>query len=103
MGRMFNRCEPVSLVTGLPVLLSKCARDSVAPIVKGEILLMKNGIRFSTVIGFFLGAAVLAPSLSAQGRQCSGNGDIIGAYGFAGSRAGFSLLGATAPGPHSPA
>jgi len=45
-----------------------------------------------------LGGAVLMlmlPGLQAQ--TCSGNGDVVGAYGFAGSRM-FSAIPATAPG-----
>jgi len=48
------------------------------------------------VIAVLLGTVLLAPVL--QARVCSGNGDVIGSYGFVGSRSGFFLLGATAPG-----
>src|SRR5450756_157834 len=62
---------------------------------------MKQGIGFGTVAGVLLaGSVLLAPAL--QARQCSGNGDVVGSYGFTGSRSGFFLLGATAAGPNSP-
>jgi len=43
-----------------------------------------------------LGAIFFVSNL--QARTCTGNGDVIGSYGFFGSRAGFFLLGATPPG-----
>jgi hypothetical protein len=62
---------------------------------------MKQGIGFGTMAGVLLaGSVLLAPAL--QARQCSGNGDVVGSYGFTGSRSGFFLLGATAAGPNSP-
>jgi hypothetical protein len=62
---------------------------------------MKQGIGFGTAAGVLLACSVLlAPTL--QARQCSGNGDVVGSYGFTGSRSGFYLLGATAAGPNSP-
>jgi hypothetical protein len=63
---------------------------------------MKHGIGFTTVAVVF-GAVIIAPALNAQGRQCSGNGDVIGSFGFSASRSGFALIGATAAGPNSPA
>jgi len=57
---------------------------------------MKKGTHFTTVIAVLMGMVLLAPML--QARTCSGNGDVIGSYGFVGSRSGFFLLGATAPG-----
>src|SRR6266446_5360985 len=57
---------------------------------------MKNGTHFTTVATVLFGMVLLAPIL--QARTCSGNGDILGSYGFIGSRSGFFLLGATAPG-----
>src|SRR5205823_6250019 len=41
-------------------------------------------------------SVLLAPAL--QARQCSGNGDVVGSYGFTASRSGFFLIGATAAG-----
>jgi hypothetical protein len=61
---------------------------------------MKKRIGFGTAV-FLAGSALLAPTL--QARQCSGNGDVVGSYGFTGSRSGFYLLGATAAGANSPA
>src|SRR5262245_49637619 len=57
---------------------------------------MRNRIHFTPVAAVLLGAVLLAPILEA--RTCSGNGDVLGSYGFIGSRSGFYLLGATAPG-----
>ena len=56
---------------------------------------MKQGIGFGTAaITLLAGLALLTPAL--QARQCSGNGDIVGSFGFTASRSGFYLLGATA-------
>ena len=56
---------------------------------------MTHGIGFRTAAMTLLAAsALLAPAL--QARQCSGNGDIVGPFGFTASRSGFYLLGATA-------
>jgi hypothetical protein len=46
--------------------------------------------------GVLIGTIFLAPGL--QARQCSGNGDVVGSFGFSGSRDGFYLLGATLSG-----
>jgi hypothetical protein len=54
---------------------------------------MKQGIGFGTAAITLL-AGLLTPAL--QARQCSGNGDIVGSFGFTASRSGFYLLGATA-------
>src|SRR5882724_1358884 len=40
------------------------------------------------------GSVFFAPSI--QARQCSGNGDLVGSFGFSASRSGFFLLGAAA-------
>ena len=48
---------------------------------------MKHGIVFASVA--ILATGLLAPSLEAQGRQCSGNGDVVGSFGVLGSRSGF--------------
>jgi hypothetical protein len=61
---------------------------------------MKHGIVFASVA--ILATGLLAPSLEAQGRQCSGNGDVLGSFGVLGSRSDFFLLGATAAAPNSP-
>ena len=50
-------------------------------------------IRFTSVTTLLLGAIISAPVL--QARQCTGNGDVIGSFGFSASRSGFFLLGAT--------
>jgi hypothetical protein len=55
---------------------------------------MKQGTLFATIAGLVAGTVFLAPGL--QARQCSGNGDVVGSFGFTGSRTGFYLLGATA-------
>jgi hypothetical protein len=50
---------------------------------------------------FTVAAALIGSSLLIQGaeaRTCTGKGDVVGSYGFVGSRDGFFLLGATAPG-----
>jgi hypothetical protein len=60
---------------------------------------MKKRIGFGAAL-LLAGSALLVPALEA--RQCSGNGDVVGSYGFTGSRSGFYLLGATAAGANSP-
>src|SRR5262249_3865174 len=67
--------------------------------IRRLLLSMKQGTHFTTVLAVLLGAALLAPMLEA--RTCSGNGDVIGSYGFIGSRNGYFLVGATAPGSTS--
>ena len=61
---------------------------------------MKHGIVFASVA--ILATGLLAPSLEAQGRLCSGNGDVVGPFGVLASRSDFFLLGATAAGSNSP-
>jgi hypothetical protein len=51
--------------------------------------------RFASVAAL-LGVALLAPALQAQ--TCSGNGEVLGSYGYFASRDGYFLLGATPPG-----
>jgi hypothetical protein len=65
---------------------------------KGDLLSMTRGT--ATLAGILLGMVFLAPALEA--RQCSGNGDVIGSFGFTASRSGFFLIGATAAGANSP-
>ena len=57
---------------------------------------MTQGTFLTTIAGLVVGTAFLAPAL--QARQCSGNGDVVGSFGFTGSRDAFYLLGATARG-----
>jgi len=54
----------------------------------------------SIAVTLLVGAILTASGL--QARQCSGNGDVVGSYGFTASRSGFYLLGATAASPTSP-
>src|SRR5260370_5990690 len=61
---------------------------------------MRHGIVFASVAT--LATGLLAPSLEAQGRQCSGNGDVLGSFGVLASRSGFFLLGATGAGSNAP-
>src|SRR5262245_60584637 len=61
---------------------------------------MIRGRNVATVLAVLLSTAFLDPLL--QARTCSGNGDLIGAYGFIGSRDSFFLLGATPPGTTAP-
>jgi len=61
---------------------------------------MKHGIVFASVA--ILATGLLAPSLDAQGRQCSGNGDVVGSFGVLASRSDFFLLGATTPASNTP-
>jgi hypothetical protein len=57
---------------------------------------MKHYRHFATVVvAVLLGTVFLASNL--QARICSGNGDVVGSYGFIGSRDAFFLLGATPP------
>src|SRR3954468_12723405 len=57
---------------------------------------MKRCKSVTAAIAVLSGTALLSPIL--QARTCSGPGDVVGSYGFTGSRAGFFLLGATPPG-----
>src|SRR4051812_30147254 len=57
---------------------------------------MKRCNSVTTAIALLCGTVLVSPLL--QARTCSGNGDVLGAYGFTASRAGFFLLGATPPG-----
>jgi hypothetical protein len=57
---------------------------------------MKQWITFTSMAAALIGTASMTPVV--QARTCSGNGDVVGSYGFVGSRAGYFLLGATAPG-----
>jgi len=54
--------------------------------------------RLTTAVGarwlLVAGSVFFAPSI--QARQCSGNGDLVGSFGFSASRSGFFLLGAAA-------
>jgi hypothetical protein len=62
---------------------------------------MKYSIGMGTAATMWMAASVLfAPAL--QARQCSGNGDVVGSFGYTASRSGFYLIGATAPGPNLP-
>src|SRR5260370_37319115 len=63
------------------------------------ILAMKRCISVTTAIALLCGTAFVSPLL--QARTCSGNGDVLGSYGFTASRAGFFLLGATPPGSNA--
>jgi hypothetical protein len=65
----------------------------------GSILSMKPSQIHAIVVAVLTGTVFLTPAL--QARTCSGNGDVIGSYAFYGSRGGFFLLGATAPGATS--
>jgi hypothetical protein len=51
---------------------------------------------YSTIASLLMTASLLTPQLEA--RTCSGNSDVVGPFGFVAIRAGFFLLGATAPG-----
>jgi len=62
---------------------------------------MKRSQVSATGIAVLIGTVFFAPAI--QARTCSGNGDVIGSYAFFGSRGGFFLLGATAPGTTSSA
>jgi len=61
---------------------------------------MKQRIGLGTAATVLMAASVLlAPAL--QARQCSGNGDVVGSYGFTASRSGFFLIGAMAAGSNA--
>jgi hypothetical protein len=60
---------------------------------------MKHGKYFAFAVAALIGAPFLLPNLEA--RTCSGNGDLVGSYGFSSSRSGYYLLGATAASPGS--
>lgn len=57
---------------------------------------MKHGTIFASMATVLLGTVLVVPNLEA--RVCSGTGDVLGSYGFIGTRDSFFLLGATAPG-----
>ena len=57
---------------------------------------MNKNTFYSTVASLLMTTTLLTPHLEA--RTCSGNGDVIGSYGFTANRAGFFLIGALAPG-----
>jgi len=57
---------------------------------------LKQGMPFATIAAALVVLSLVTPVV--QARTCSGNGDVIGSYGFTGSRSGFFLVGATAPG-----
>src|SRR5882724_442198 len=61
---------------------------------------MKRCKSVTTAMALLCGTALVSPLL--QARTCSGTGDVLGSYGFTGSRAGFFLLGATPPGTTAP-
>src|SRR5260370_32831365 len=61
---------------------------------------MKHGIVFASVA--ILATGLLARSLEAQGRLCSGNGDVVGSFGVLASRSDFFLLGATQAATNTP-
>src|SRR5258708_32332946 len=61
---------------------------------------MVEGIGLGTGAGVLMATVCLTPAL--QARQCSGNGDIVGSFGYTASRSGFYLLGATAAGANAP-
>src|SRR6266516_2026291 len=56
---------------------------------------MKRGRQLAILIAALMTAAFQSPLFA---RSCTGNGDLIGSFGFFGSRSGFFLLGATPPG-----
>src|SRR5882757_10792552 len=60
---------------------------------------MKRCNSITTAIALLCGTIFVPPLL--QARTCSGNGDVLGSYGFTASRAGFFLLGATPPGSNA--
>src|ERR1022692_4177992 len=64
---------------------------------KGELLSMTYRKALSTAAAALFGVAIQLPTIQAQSRICGGNNVISGSYGVAASRAGFFLLGATAP------
>jgi hypothetical protein len=61
---------------------------------------MIHRIGLGTAAGVLMATVCLTPAL--QARQCSGNGDIVGSFGYTASRSGFYLLGATAAGANAP-
>jgi hypothetical protein len=62
---------------------------------------MKHRIGLGTAATVMIANSVLlVPAL--QARQCSGNGDIVGSFGYTASRSGYYLLGATAAGNNAP-
>lgn len=60
---------------------------------------MKLGTPFATISAALVGLSLVTPVV--QARTCSGNGDVVGSYGFTGSRSGFFLVGAAPPGSTS--
>src|SRR5947209_12607222 len=61
---------------------------------------MKQRIGLGTAATVIMAAVSFSPAL--QARTCSGNGDVVGSYGFTATRSGFFLLGATAAGTSVP-
>src|SRR5437016_4843609 len=54
---------------------------------------MKQRKYFNSMAIAVIGSSLMTSVV--QARTCSGNGDVVGSYGFTGSRAGFFLVGAT--------
>lgn len=61
---------------------------------------MRLGTQHLAIVAAALTSAAFVPKLEA--RACTGNGDIVGSYGFIGQRSSYFLLGATAPPLGSP-
>lgn len=57
---------------------------------------MTRAKQFTVLVAALVTAAFQTPSL--QARTCSGNADVLGSYGYFGSRGGVFLIGATPPG-----